>query len=323
MASHGWLVGYDIGGTSARVALFTWHDAPQSARTMTCVGSLKRGLRADTSPPSILELMHAMGCELLATHELVWSQVGAIGCGIAAQMDPTHAIALNAPNLGWRDVPISKMAREVFGRDVYFFNDLNVLLWGEFVAGAAQGKQNVLAVAIGTGVGGAIVAGGKLLVGARGQAAEIGHVKVVPRGGKLCGCGESGCVEAYAGGVHLERAVREIKGHASDERVDLALADASDDPALVALFDDAADKLACVIANACTLLNPEMVLLGGGVFMHCPRFREKLLERILPLVLEVSRTGLLVAECALGERAALLGAAALGRQCVDQSAMGS
>ncbi len=323
MNSGQWSIGYDVGGTSARGALF---ERAASGK-LTLIDSHKISIRDDTSPEGVITTMHQIASHLLSSHHLGLEHISAFGCGVAAQMDPTHTIALNAPNLGWRDVPISALAKDVFGREVYFFNDLNVLLWGEFEAGAARGSRDVLAVAIGTGVGGALVIDGKLAVGARGQAGEIGHIKVAfGEHSRVCGCGERGCIEAYAGGIHLEQRVADVIADqpwahevlSPQGKVDLTRADAHDSPVLQALFFDTAVMLAQVIANACTLLNPGKVIFGGGVFAHCPRFRHTLLEQIKPLVLAVSREHLELSACLLGEQAALLGSAALGLKMSEE-----
>ena len=329
-----WALGYDIGGTSARAALFA---RPAHGGELKELAAVKRSLRQDTSPEAIAALLKELAEALLSGTELELGQVSAIGLGLAAQLDPEGLVALNAPNLGWRDVPIAELARRELGCErLSLCNDLNAMLYGEWLAGAARGAGDLLCVCVGTGVGGAILWGGEPVLGAGGQAGEIGHVKVESfERGRLCGCGERGCVEAYAGGAHLEREIERLihatappwraqvlvapSSSSANEppagvRVDLAAAGllAFEQQALATIFDLAADHLARVIANACTLLNPERLLLGGGVLERCAYFNQELLRRISPQVLEVARRALQIVPCELGERAALLGAAALG-----------
>jgi glucokinase len=210
---------------------------------------------------------------------------------------------------------------EADGPAIRLANDLNAILRGELAAGAVDDASDVLAVYVGTGVGGAIASDGRIVQGADGQAGEIGHDKIEV-GGRLCGCGERGCVEAYAGGIHLEERVarlareRGLDGVWEDdsrESVDLAEADARSetDEAIDALWTEATDALALIVANACTLLDPGILLLGGGIVDHLDHYRRRLLSKIPPQVLEVVRTDLEIRSPELGDRAGVLGAARL------------
>ena len=170
--------------------------------------------------------------------------------------------------------------------------------------------SDVLAVYVGTGVGGALVCNGRLIVGGGGKAGEVGHSKVVV-GGRPCGCGGFGCVEAYAGGVHLEQMI----AHAVPEYGnDLARADAAwaDEDHIHEIWQRATDYLSIVIANACTLLNPSVLLLGGGVLENLPNYRAELLRKISPLIVEPARDELQIRFGELDE-AGVLGAALLAQ----------
>ena len=315
-------IGFDIGGTSARASLFD--DSWQTTATA------RRRVREATAPGEVADLIAEMIDRL---GEAVDGPVDieAVGIGLAAQLGPDGRAVVNSPNLGWRDEPfadrvIDRLAEEWGELSVQLVNDLNGLMWGEYAAGALEDVEDALAVYVGTGVGGALLAGGRLVVGTGGVAGEIGHAKVEP-GGRLCGCGERGCIEAYAGGIHLERQVAEIAageeeleavfteeaGGEGARAVDLSVADglAVDHDALGELWERATDRLAMVVANACTLLNPAVLLLGGGVVDHCDYFRESLLTKTSPLVLEVARESLEVRRPTLGDEAGMLGAARL------------
>ena len=311
-------IGYDIGGTNARICAF---DA-----SFSTLATRRARLRDDTSPAGVASIMRALLEELL---EELWqdaSVIESVGVGIAAQLALDGRTVINAPNLGWRNLDFAQVLEETLPVEapVLLVNDLNALLWGEYTAGAAKNHSDVLAVYVGTGVGGGIIAGNKLLEGGGGKAGEIGHAKVEP-GGRICGCGEHGCLEAYAGGIHLEALTRQslldapeelrakILGGEHGAGVDLLAADQMADqwPALEAMWEDASKKLALVIANACTLLNPSLLLMGGGVWENCGRFRAQTLSRLTPLILCAAREDLALAEPTLGDIAGMLGAAAL------------
>ena len=313
-------MGYDIGGTHSRVALFDeqWHVLYRD----------KQRLRDDTSPQAVVSLMTEMCSQALSSSEVSADQIAAIGVGLAGQLDLDGRHVINAPNLGWRDEPfvshLQSSLDSVFGDlpPIRLVNDLSAQVWAEYTAGAVRGERDVLAIYIGTGVGGAVLIDGTLYTGAGGQAGEIGHVKVFP-GGRLCGCGERGCLEAYAGGVHIEEQVRRIALRrestldvwADDEKteIDLGRADAlsRDDHELGALWEEISIYVAMAAANACTLLNPGVLLLGGGVWEHCEALREHVITRLTPLILEVARRDLRMCHPTVGDAAGALGSASL------------
>ena len=298
------IAGFDVGGTNARLVIFDADSHQPLAQNRAHIREVGDHL--------------AMADHLAAMLSgLATESPTAVGVGLAAQLSPGGARVINAPNLGWRDIDFATTLAAAIGQPVRIVNDLNALAWGEFVAGAAQDATDMLAVYAGTGVGGAIIADGALIEGAGGVAGEIGHAKVEV-GGRLCGCGERGCVEAYAGGVHLERQVYALKEalraypQIFGDRVDLAAADAAidDSEELAALWVLATDYLALTIANACTVLNPSVLLLGGGVLENLPRFRQLTLEKISPVILKAARD-LDIRFGTLGDRAGALGAALL------------
>ena len=304
-------VGFDIGGTNARLQLFDAAFAPHAER--------KLRIRDLGGPAALAAAMSAMLVDACDDP----GEVQAIGVGLAGQLSRDGEIVFNAPNLHWRDVAFASMLREALpaelgGAKVRVVNDLSGLLWGEYAHGAAKGADDVLAIFVGTGVGGAILSDSRLVDGAGGKAGEIGHAKVVP-GGRRCGCGEYGCVEAYAGGVHLEAMVAEVADAEgldvrTDGLIDLKKADAlaaDGDPHLDALWTQSTDLLALTMANACTLLNPGVLLLGGGVLANLDDFRRRTLEKTTPLVLRACRDDLEIRFGTLGDDAGVLGAALL------------
>ena len=310
--------GFDIGGTNARASLYD--DDWAAAATG------RQRIRDRTSPDEIAELVVEMLEDL--AEEAGVSTIDGIGVGLAAQLSADGQSVKNAPNLGWRDEPFAEQLEATLGDDlgdptIALVNDLNGLLWGEARDGALRDVEDALALYVGTGVGGGLLIDDRLAVGADGVAGEIGHSKVVP-GGRLCGCGERGCVEAYAGGIHLEERVaeaaeakadlEEVFVDADSGEVDLGVADdlaAEEQEAIADIWEEATDYLATIAANACTLLNPRVLLIGGGVVENCPYFRETFLAKCTPLILEVAREELEIRRPQLGDEAGMLGAARL------------
>lgn len=312
------LAGFDVGGTNARVHLFDRHLTP--------LGGASCRIRHEPSPPKVAGALAELLQRTLADQDQSPGDLEALGIGLAAQLDQTGQIVKNAPNLQWRDVDFIDHLRQALADldpplnpPITLVNDLTAQLYGEYIAGAVQEIDDVLAIYVGTGVGGAILSDGRLIAGANHNAGEIGHSKVVV-GGRRCGCGEQGCVEAYAGGLHLERRLRPLLANHADTADDsdssrplLARADdlSTTDDDIAEIWQEATDYLAIVAANACTLLNPAALLIGGGVLANCHRFRSLFIAKTLPLILSVTADQLTVEEAALPDLGGMLGAAAL------------
>ncbi len=287
-----YVAGFDIGGTNARLSIFV-------EDSFDVVYEDRQGTRGVGTAEEMASLVAGMVAES-------GLDVSAVGIGLAAQLSKGGKTVVNAPNLGWRNVGFAELVEAQTQTSVRVVNDLNALAWGEFVYGAGRDHDDILAVYVGTGVGGAAICDGVLVEGHGGVAGEIGHAKVNV-GGRLCGCGERGCVEAYAGGVHLEKQVAAINAE-----FDLSQADAGlDDAELANLWSQSTDYLAITVANACTLLNPGLLLLGGGVLSNLPHFRQQFLEKLPGVILEAARRDLEIQFGELGDRAGMIGAAQL------------
>jgi glucokinase len=201
----------------------------------------------------------------------------ALGVG-AAGMVSLEGVMRYAPNVAWREFPLKERIHSAVGLPTLVDNDANVAAWGEFRFGAGRGSNDMLLVTVGTGIGGGIVAGGKLFRGAHGFAAEIGHIIVEP-GGPICGCGNRGCWEQVASG----RAVGRLGREAAQDRPDSLLAElAGGDPdavtgpvvttaakrgddIAVAVLAEVGRRLGEGIAGLVNVLDPDVVVVGGGV----------------------------------------------------------
>lgn len=205
-------------------------------------------------------------------------EVRAVGIGAAGLVEAGTGRLIFAPNLTWRNALLVDHIWDNVGLPAFADNDNNVAAWGEYRHGAGRGYRNMLFVGVGTGIGGGIIVDGRLLRGAHGFAAEIGHVIVEP-GGPLCGCGNHGCWEQVASGHALTRAGRD----AASQHPQSMIARRSDgDPARVTgpLVTEAARagdpvargilarvgrRLGEGIAGLVNVLDPEVVVVGGGV----------------------------------------------------------
>lgn len=321
-------IGVDLGGTNFRVAAYRGLGYAAAARARgdrdvahETVASYREAVGAIRDPESITERVVAAVTGLRA-------ELGGdvpVGVGFAGMFSSHDGFVSRSPHLGWRDVPFGQMLRRRLGERVVVVNDVNAITFGEHAVGAAAGARDVLVVFVGTGIGGGMIEGGRLVYGSTGCAAEIGHTKVVwGRAARECACGKRGCVEAYVGGHNLQRRIRaELRGGARSLAASLAggadkvnpghldkAAERGDDYALD-LYDEIAPLLGVAVANAVTLTNPSHVILGGGVLSRTPVLREEVVAALEVAVNPPALAGLTIADAALGDDAGPIGAALL------------
>jgi glucokinase len=201
----------------------------------------------------------------------------AIGVGVAGFVEQPEGRVTFSPNVAYVPPDVRDAVSARFGLPVVVDNDANVACWGERALGAGRGSTDMVMVTVGTGVGGGIVSGGALLRGRHGYAGEIGHMTIVD-GGPLCACGQHGCVEALASGTAIARMAREAVSRADDSillelaadnpsRITGALvteAARADDEVAVDVLARAGWALGVCFANLTNLLDPELIVIGGG-----------------------------------------------------------
>lgn len=251
----------------------------------------------------------------------------AVGVGAAGYVNRLRSTVMFAPNLAWRDVDLRHPIEAATGLPVEIENDANAAAWGEFAFGAAGEVDSVLLVTVGTGVGGGIVLDGALQRGSFGVAAEIGHLRVVPDG-VLCGCGNRGCLESYASGSALVRYAREAAaaGRARDllaraggvvEQIDgpmVTAAAQAGDVAARAAFAELGHWLGEGIASLVAVLDPAMIVLGGGVSEAGDLLLDPVREAFAAQLTGRGHRPMADLRLAtLGNRAGLIGAADLAR----------
>jgi glucokinase len=281
-------LGFDIGGTSLRAGLV--EDGRVTAQ---------RKVPAPRDPAAMARACAQLGDEL-------GLPPGPVGVGMAAMIPKPRRVIERAPNFGWDDVPFADLLEDALGRPVFLLNDLEAILWGEHAAGAARGADDVLCAFLGTGFGAAAIVEGRLLLGARGVTAEIGHFKVHDSDAP-CGCGGAGCVETVVGGRYLLEQAKRLDPSATD--LGPLAADSAETRAIVA---EAAELGARALAAAVTVLNPAVLVLGGGVLTGVPALRPALEAALFEALSPPSRVGLEVRDATLGDDAGIVGAATWG-----------
>jgi glucokinase len=265
-------LGIDVGGT--KIAVF------RCGRDGTIVAR-------DTVPTPAEDPEATVATMIDVARRLVAPEVVAVGVGAAGIVDVNEGVLRYAPNLAWRELPVARLVREALSLPCQVDNDANVAAWGEYRFGAGRGYRHMLLVAVGTGIGGGIVAGGRLFRGAHGFAAEIGHVVVEP-GGPQCGCGNRGCWEQVASGHAVARlgrtaaaehpgsALARLAGGAGGKVTGEMVTEAAmgGDQTAVDILGEVGRRLGQGIAGLVNVLDPQVVVVGGGVVAA----RELLLE---------------------------------------------
>jgi glucokinase len=258
-------VGIDIGGTKIAGALVD--DAGQIVREA-------RTATPATNGDEIVQAVVDLVTELVEGVEV-------IGVGVAAAgfIDADQSTIVYAPNLSWRNEPLKAKLEAKLDYPVIIENDANAAGWAEFRYGAGRTAHHMAMLTIGTGVGGAVIVNSTMLRGGFGIAGELGHIRVVPDG-LLCGCGARGCIEQYGSGTALLRNARELADSGNPEGARLRELQAEfgeltgdqvyqaileGDPAALRLLADLGSWLGQTIASLSAILDPEIVVIGGGV----------------------------------------------------------
>lgn len=268
-----WIIGVDIGGTNLVVGAVR-----EDGREVRGVVSELTG--APEGPDAVIERILTMGRGVIAAtrRDDPAAELLGVGIGSPGPLDRARGLVIFTPNLRWKNMPVRDRIGTGLGLPASLDNDANCAMLGEHWRGAAQGTRDAVCFTIGTGIGGGVVIGGELFHGASDVAGEIGHITIEVNG-RRCGCGNDGCLEAYASGPAIaRRAVEAIEAGAISDIIDrvrgqldqitaqtvFEAVDAGD--ALAdELVRDTARYLGVGIANLLNILNPEVVVVCGGV----------------------------------------------------------
>lgn len=263
-------------------------------------------------------------------------RLAAVGMACAGIVNPVTGHLGRSPNLpGWENSDLGGAVSAAFaGVPAALANDVNGALYGEFRHGAGRGCRDVVMIALGTGVGGGVIVDGRLLVGSHFGAGEIGHM-VLDADGPPCTCGSLGCLEAWAGSTGLLRAAREriasggatpaLAALAAERGADLTTRDlaelaGSGDAAATAIFAAAGGKLGQAVGNLVNVLDPDRVIIGGGVARAGDLILGPCREAAGRLILATEARTLPIVPAELGPRAAAVGAASLARDKAQEGA---
>ncbi|MGW0939653.1 ROK family protein [Streptomyces sp. NPDC002666] len=252
------VIALDVGGTGMKAALV--------GADGTLLYEARRATGRERGPDAVVESVLAFAADLRAYgEEHLGESALAAGVAVPGIVDAENGIAVNAVNLGWRDVPMRRLLGERLGGvPVALGHDVRTGGLAEGRIGAGKGADRFLFVPLGTGIAGAIGIAGTIEAGAHGYAGEIGHIVIRPDGPD-CNCGQRGCLETLASASAVSRAWAAASGDPEADAADCAKAVESGDPKAVAVWIDAVDALAAGLVTALTLLDPRTLIIGGGL----------------------------------------------------------
>ncbi|HEX6070989.1 MAG TPA: ROK family protein [Longimicrobiaceae bacterium] len=270
-----WIVGVDLGGTNIVTGLLPMQGGDVLA-LQTRPTESQRGPKFVVD--RIVEMVEGSIATVLAEHGGTRDDVAGVGIGSPGPLDRATGIVINTPNLGWRNFPLRDLIGNALALPAVLDNDANCATYGEWWLGAGRHADTLVGLTLGTGIGGGIVLGGEIYHGVSDVAGEIGHMTIDSTGRK-CNCGNYGCLEAYASGPAIAlRAVEGIESGVDTILVEMvggkldAITAATvyeaavrNDPYAEEVMKDTARFLGTGVANIINILNPEMIVIAGGV----------------------------------------------------------
>lgn len=309
-------IGIDVGGTNVKIALVNESGKIIYSNSIPTRAELGYEFTVSNIKQAIRELLK----ETKHTAE----EIEGIGFGFPGQVDYKEGIVRNAPNIpGWVEIPIAKIFEEEFHIPTRVDNDVRCAALGELNYGAGKGCENLICITIGTGIGSGLIVNGKLVRGASNAAGEIGHIKLQYHDGPICGCGDTGCLEAFASGPAIVAMAEEyIKGGKSTKYREMANgnpitpyivceAAKAGDPVAQRIFAIIGEYIGIGMAGVVNLLNPEKIIVGGGVAEAGDYIINPLVDAIKRRAMKIAGSTVEVVHAQLGNTAGVIGASLL------------
>lgn len=316
-----YLVGVDFGGTKILAGTFT--------NSLECIATSKVSTKSQRGPEAVVERIARCVRDAVDESDLSLKQVAGIGIGAPGAVDFDAGKVIFAPNLeGWRDINLKKELEKMLDVPVFLENDCNVAALGVYAAELKNKPRSMLGIFVGTGIGGGLIINGDLYSGFGHTAGEVGHM-VLEVNGPKCGCGNKGCFEALASRTAIfQRIKAAVKDGQKTLLVDMLGSDLADlrsgdlrkairkgDKFVDKVVEEAAEYIGIATANLVNILNPEVVVLGGGVM-------EALEDEMLGVIIETAKDyampgamkGVEIQASKLGDSAGVTGGAVLARR---------
>lgn len=305
-------LGIDIGGTNIRYGLVTDEGKVLSDSHFSVFS--ERGLEAvlNDLTSHLTRFLDSLPADL---------KPEGVGVGAAGRILPEQGLIVSSPNLpGWKNVPLADLLQKALDLEVRLENDVNVYALGEWLAGAGHGRENLVVLTLGTGVGGGLILNNRLWTGSFGTAAEIGHMVVEP-GGPPCKCGGRGCLETYASATAMVSMAREminggrkcgyegrLEHLTSVHLFDLAK---EGDSLALDIFSRTGTAIGIALTNVFNLLGLQGAIIGGGAGLTFEFLKPSIEKELTSRVFAVDYDQIFLARSTLGDMAPLIGAPAL------------
>ena len=310
-------IGIDVGGTNVKIALVDDKGKIIYSNSVPTYAQMGYEYTVNNIKQAIKDLMKETNTKP--------SDIQGIGFDFPGQVDYKTGVVKLAPNIpGWVNVPIAKMIEDEFHIPTRIDNDVRCAALGELKFGAGKGCENFVCITVGTGIGSGLVINGKLVRGAANAAGEIGHIKLQMQDGPICGCGDTGCLEAFASGPSIVAMAQEyLKSGKSTKFREMAGVDGEITPYIVAKAAEAGDPVAKRIfektgyyigmglVSVINLLNPEKVIIGGGVAEAGDLLLEPIRKTIKERAMVIAGSSVEIVPAELGNSAGVIGASML------------
>lgn len=314
------IVGVDLGGTKILAGVFT----PQ----LKLLQSAKLSTKADRGFEAVVERIARCVRDAVDEADLSLKQVKALGIGAPGAVDPETGEVIFAPNLDWKDAPLKKELEKLLDVPVFAENDTNLCTLGVHEVELKGKPKHMIGLFLGTGIGGGLIIDGKLYGGFNRTAGEVGHM-VIEVGGPECGCGNRGCFEALASRTaifkRIQHAIKEGEKTLLTEMLGSNLADMKSgdlrkairrgDKLVEKVIEEAAEYTGIAVANLINILNPEVVVLGGGVIDAMEdEMMAIIVETAFDYAMAGTTKGIEIIPSKLGDHAGITGGAVLAKQ---------
>ncbi len=312
-------LGIDLGGTSIKAGVVD-HQGRVVAKSSAAT-------HGKDGPDAVLKDIAKLAATIVEQAKLKMDQIQAVGIGSPGPIDFENGRLASAPNLpAFRDVPIRDRIAAATGRPAFLENDANAAALAEYWIGAGQDPKirHLVALTLGTGIGGGVVVDGKIVHGGFGNAGEAGHLIVMPNG-RLCGCGQRGCIEAYASATHTaKRAAEAIEAGETSTLTDVTTkqnraltakdvfdAAKANDALALRIVDETALYLGITCVSLCRLLDPQIIVLAGGMVEAGDFLIDKVRQAFTSQNWQMAKPRVRIVPPQLGSDAGLIGAAAV------------
>lgn len=309
-------IGIDVGGTNVKIALVDSDGKIGYSNTIPT--------RAEMGYEYTINNMKQAIRDLMTETKLSAKDIEGIGFGLPGQVDFKSGIVRLITNIpGWVEIPLAKMIEDEFHIPTRIDNDVRCAALGELNFGAGKGCENLICITVGTGIGSGLIINGRLVRGASNAAGEIGHIKLQMHDGPICGCGDTGCLEAFASGPSIVAMAEEyIMGGKSTKYREMAnggaitpfiVAEAAKagDPVARRIFTRMGEYIGIGMASVVNLLNPERIIVGGGVADAGDILLTPLKETLKKRAMKIAGETVQVVPAQLGNTAGVIGASLL------------